>query len=83
MRNPLERIQELIPILPEKDIKIVNKYLNKRDFQSIIEIVESDIYKAERSNNVNSNYYLQLIELRDCLSTYLACTDIYYNDYDY
>lgn len=83
MRNPLERIQELILILPEKDIKIVNKYLDKRDFQSIIEIVESDIYKAERSNNVNSNYYSQLIELRDYLSTYLACTDIYYNDYDY
>ena len=48
MRNPLKRVKELIAVLPEKDSKLVKEYIDKRDFDSALEIVESDIYKAEK-----------------------------------
>ena len=46
MENPLKKIEELALILPGKDAKLVKDFIDKRDFQSVLEIVESDIYKA-------------------------------------
>lgn len=44
----LERIQSLIYALPEKDRKLANTFIEKRQFESLYELVSSDIYKARK-----------------------------------
>lgn len=87
MQGLLKKIHELISILPEKDSKLAIKYLDKRDFQSVLEIVESDLYKAEKDKSeVNpDDYIIGLTELRSELLTYMSYLDIPDNsdDYDY
>lgn len=86
MKEPLKRIRELIPILPEKDVKLCNNYLNNRNFECILEIVESDIYKAVRKKTDEDpdDYISALFELRGELTTYMSYLDIpdTSNDYD-
>lgn len=84
MKSPLKRIEELIPILPSKDEKLAYQYLKKRDFQSILEIVESDIYKAEKSNTetIENEYISSLTILKGELLTYMSYLDIP-DEYDY
>lgn len=88
-KNPLNRIKELVPVLPSKDAEIVRKYLDKRDFQSVLEIVESDLYKADKSMNklddMPDDYTTALTELRGELLTYMSYLDIPDNsdEYDY
>lgn len=88
-KNPLNRIKELVPVLPSKDAEIVRKYLDKRDFQSVLEIVESDLYKADKSmsksDDIPDDYTTALTELRGELLTYMSYLDIpdNSNEYDY
>lgn len=87
MQGLLKKIHELISILPEKDSRLAIKYLDKRDFQSVLEIVESDLYKAEKDKSeVNpDDYIIGLTELRSELLTYMSYLDVPDNsdDYDY
>lgn len=90
MQSPLKRIEELIPSLPGKDAEIAKKYLKTRNFESILEIVESDIYKAEKARMVRleevpDDYTTALTELRGELLTYMSYLDVPDNsdDYDY
>lgn len=90
MGNPLNRVKELVPTLPEKDAKLVKKYLEKRDFESALEIVESDIYKAERAKydrleEVSDDYIAALTEMRGELMTYMSYLEVPDNsdNYDY
>lgn len=85
MKNPLKRVEELIPILPEKDAKLCANYLSKRNFEYILEIVESDIYKAKRKNpdELPDDYTTSLIELKDELVTYMSYLDVPDNSDDY
>lgn len=66
----------------------MRKYLEKRDFQSILEIVESDIYKAEKASygrleDVPDDYIEALIEMRGELMTYMSYLDIPDNSDNY
>ena len=90
MGNPLKRVEELIPNLPGKDAQLAKKYLESRDFQSVLEIVESDLYKAEKARlgrleEVPDDYVSSLTELRGELLTYMSYLDVPDNsdDYDY
>ena len=87
MKNLLKRVEELIPILPEKDAKLCANYLSQRNFEAILEIVESDIYKArkKKSDELPDDYITSLIELKGELATYMSYLDVpdYSNDYDY
>lgn len=87
MKNPLERVRELAPILPNKDAKLVKEYLSKRDFQSVLEIIESDIYKAEKSKleDIPDDYITALTEMKGELLTYMSYIDVPDNsdEYDY
>lgn len=83
-------MKELVSTLPEKDAKLVKKYLEKRDFQSVLEIVESDIYKAERAKDerleeVPDDYIVSLTEMKGELMTYMSYLEVPDNsdDYDY
>lgn len=89
-KNPLKRVEELIPNLPWKDAQLAKKYLENRDFQSVLEIVESDLYKAERAKlgrleEVPDDYVSSLTELRGELLIYMSYLDVPDNsdDYDY
>lgn len=66
---------------------LAEKFLNKRDFQSILELVESDLYKA-RKNIEETNpdeYESSLTELRGELMLYMSYLDIpdESDEYDY
>lgn len=45
------KIKQLIENLPEKDINLGHKFLEKRDFDSLKELVDSAIYKVKKSRN--------------------------------
>lgn len=84
-QSPLQRIGELIPVLPEKDAKLCANYLSKRNFECILEIVESDIYKANRKNqdDLPDDYVSSLHELRAELLTYMSYLEVTDNSDDY
>lgn len=88
--NILKKIENLLSILPEKDNKIANQYLKNRDFENVLEIVESDLYKEEKrrlKNNIDEpdDYIMNLTELKGELLNYMSYLDIpeSSNDYDY
>ena len=45
----LSKIRQGIPRLPEKDIAIANKYFSKRDFDSLLELVDSAIKRVKKN----------------------------------
>ena len=58
-------------------MEIAQKYLKTRNFESILEIVESDLYKAEKNKTakleeVPDDYVAALTELRGELLTYMS-----------
>ena len=85
MKSSLNRIKGLIKVLPGKDLSLATEFLNNRNFQGILELVESDIYKAEkkdsnRQDNTLNDYIIALTELRSELLTYMSYLDI--SEYD-
>lgn len=46
--TPIEKMLELVPSLPEKDQKYALKFINNRDFESLSELVASDIVIVSR-----------------------------------
>lgn len=63
------KIKQLIENLPEKDINLGYKFLEKRDFDSLKELVDSAIYKVKKSrskhdiNNIEKYINIDLDEL--------------------
>lgn len=87
-KSSLQRIEELIPLLPDKDAKLASKYLKERNFQYILELVESDIYKENKEieeDEYPNEYISRLTELKGELLLYMSYLDISdnFNDYDY
>ena len=85
MKSSLNRIKGLIKVLPGKDLSLATEFLDNRNFQGILELVESDIYKAEkkdsnRQNNILNDYIIALTELKSELLTYMSYLDI--SEYD-
>ena len=80
MKSSLNRIKSLVKVLPGKDSSLALKFLDDRNFQALLEIVESDLYKAEkndsnRQNNVANEYIMSLTELRGELLDYMSYLD--------
>lgn len=97
MKPLIERIQSMLFNLPEKDIKLSHKLLEAREFKSLMEIIDSDIYLVRRNQgneNPNEDYLIDLeplLELKNILTdymSYLVLDDISddleypYDDYD-
>lgn len=85
MKNLLETMRNLIKVLPNKDKTICNNYLDKRDFHSILEIVESYIYiykeKQKDFDDISDRYIESLMMLQDILSSYISSIEILDEDY--
>jgi hypothetical protein len=82
-KNLLDKIKELIPSLPNRDIQLGYDFLNKRDFESLKDLIDSAIYKVEKnikSNTPKEEYTKvnldELIELKLEVSVYL--NQLYY-----
>lgn len=57
--NSIERIKSLIPSLPKKDVDLGYKFLEKRDFESLSDLVSSAVYKVKknlRTSNPKEEY---------------------------
>ena len=51
MSSPVDRMKKLISFLPQKDIKLAEKFINTRDFESLQELVDSARYKVKKSQS--------------------------------
>lgn len=49
MNRPIERMKELMPSLPERDIPLGYKFLEDKDFESLTDLVDSAIYKVRKN----------------------------------
>lgn len=90
--QPLEQIKNLLDKLPIKDQKIAYKFVNNREFDKLLEIVDSDIYlvsqnllkevpKEEYKDiDLDSLHYLKA-SLMEYMSFIDVEEDIYYDDY--
>lgn len=56
----IQRIRSLIPKLFEKDIPICYKYLEKRDFVNLQQIVDSSIRKIEKDRMKEEQRYVEM-----------------------
>jgi hypothetical protein len=79
MAQLIEKISAALHVLPKKDIEIAERLLKKRDFQSLLEIVDSDIYlvRKHQDDEVPKEEYANLkiediIDLRSDLSEYMS-----------
>lgn len=73
--KPLNRIKALIPVLPNKDAQLAEKFFKERNFQGILELAESDLYKAlkkGKDNNDLEEYEMKLKCLILELKTYIS-----------
>lgn len=43
MSTPVQRIEQLLSCVPEKDIPYANKFIKERDFEALRDLVKSDI----------------------------------------
>lgn len=85
MSQPLNKIRELIKELPGKDAPLAAKFLEQRNFQCIMELIESDIYKikqkadllelVEKDSEVNAHID-KLLELKSNLDEYMSYLDV-------
>ena len=58
-KNPVDRIRDLLPSLPESDIGLAKKFLDSRDFESLQLLVDSSIVRVIRGRarvNVKEEY---------------------------
>lgn len=76
MKSHLERIRELLPVLPEKDARLSLKFLMCRNFQGILELVDSDIYKASKNEDTTDDTLSSLMTFRNELTDYMSYLDI-------
>lgn len=79
MEQPLKRIKRLVKYLPEHDIKYANKYIESRQFDKLLEIVESDIYLVSQNELLThpkeeyTNISIkELMDLKDAIEEYMS-----------
>lgn len=47
-REPIDRIEALIPSLPEGDARLAHKFLNSRNFESLQLLVDSSLVRVKK-----------------------------------
>lgn len=86
MPNLCDKIKSRLGCLPPKDAQLCEKYFNKRDFESILEIAKSDLIMKERDDakethqdkwkNIDTGEIQKLISDTE---EYLTCLGISYS----
>ena len=79
MSNPLQEIKALIPALPKGDIPFAEKFINKRDFESLKELTWSALkrlVKAQEKEILPEKYKgIDIDKVRELAA---LCFDYYY-----
>lgn len=83
MEQLLDKIKRLSKSLPEGDIKFAEKYIKSREFDKLLEIVESDIYMVQQNKSLEhpkekfANINLEeLLRLRVAVDEYMSFLEI-------
>lgn len=67
----VDEIKSLISILPEQDVNLALQFVDTRQFESLKELVDSDVIKLEKQAlqyDVDTNeYFVALSNLDNCL----------------
>lgn len=72
MKNPVQKINELISYVPARDIPYANKFLENRDFESLRDLIKSDITIIRRKkDDSNAEQLEMLIQLKAEIDSYL------------
>lgn len=80
----IERITKLTQTLPEKDRKLAYKFIDKRQFESLYELVNSAIYKSRKAHKeqLDEMEHLDVAEMSVLQSEIINYIDrMGYNDY--
>ncbi len=79
MNPSVKKIQALVPSLPQKDAVIADKLLSERKFESLLELIDSDIYlvRKDQLKETPKEEYVnisleKLLQLRSELSEYMS-----------
>lgn len=68
----LNVIKDLIKLLPEKDIQLGLSFYDKRDFQSLLDLTDSNITRIKKDPKKYENIDIRnLIQLKDLLEEYI------------
>ena len=68
-KSPVQRMEELVQFLPEKDIKFADKFIKERNFEAFSELVKSDIYKLEtKIDKIDDEYSEERLSLQKTLA---------------
>ena len=83
MEQLLDKIKRLSKSQPEGDIKFAEKYIKSREFDKLLEIVESDIYMVQQNKSLEhpkekfANINLEeLLRLRVAVDEYMSFLEI-------
>lgn len=83
MEQPLNKIRRLSKSLPEGDIKFAEKYIASREFDKLLEIVESDIYLVQKNELLEhpkekfANIDLEeLYDLKEAIDEYMSFLEV-------
>lgn len=82
----IEEIESFITILPEKDQNIAKCFLKNRKFEELKEIIDSDIYKAEKEKkqiDETSKEYVVLESNLDAMTQMKNLVDDYINQINF
>lgn len=72
MATPVERIKSLLENIPAKDIPYATKFLNDRDFESLRDLVKSDIQILRKKHDEALAEQIDLLrELKAEIDAYL------------
>lgn len=71
-------MKALIPSLPKKDADLAMKFLEVRNFEGILELVKSDLYKIRKNSKEDCPSTIEgdLTELEEVLIVYMSYLEI-------
>lgn len=78
----LDKIKDLVKHLPSRDIDLANSFIDKRNFESLLELINSDIILVEVNSNAavsNPMYEVdlnQLVVLQELVVAYFEGTQV-------
>lgn len=72
MSTPTQRISSLLKYIPAKDIPYATKFFNERDFESLRDLVKSDIHTLKKKKDESLEEQIDFLrELKSEVDAYL------------
>ena len=78
-KSPTEIIKSLLGCLPAKDLKLASKFLNERRFDSLKELVDSDVYILSKKTKSSDFATQEMIDNLEKIRMLKTEVDEYYS----